>query len=508
MSPKIAKYFIASSLVFLMLGCLEGLMFPTKFQLTSFYTTVFHIPPEHLKAFFGYFVTKIHTHVNLVGWVGSTLMGVLYYLAPQISGVERFRPWAAYSNWACQTLGVILIALGFHLIGVFGLASGHAAGSPAFRSVAAPFKIIVVAGGVLVTVSALLFGYNMIRTLFDEQAASDPATAAMTPKIRQRLPAKTVMTILLAAFTVLGMTASVPSAIASPSQSPQKIDVIMVGDRLVDVAHALGVVPAAMSVRCSLWPLCASLQSSVQVLGCPNCVTQKKAAPLLEFAEQHNLNRVMIEKSDPFCNYVPELQLEKIASFLDGKGFEIQYVDFTKGMETAVRQTADLLDCALKADEVLAGYAQAMIKTRDKMAKRGFVGKVVIIRGTYQEKTGKTFLQIEIPGGYADRFLLEPMGIENVGGKVYAEGKKPSKGHVSVRKLDGLVAAAPDAIVMTGDAIAVQKTLAAAIGKNPALGEVPAIRTHAIYDLPGYIDASVIEYPLILRRWADVLSVR
>jgi hypothetical protein len=72
-------------------------------------------------------------------------------------------------------------------------------------------------------------------------------------------------------------------------------------------------VPAAMSVRCSLWPLCDSLKSSVQVLGCPNCLTKKKAAPLLKFSEQHKINRVLIERSDPFCTYVPKLQLEKIA---------------------------------------------------------------------------------------------------------------------------------------------------------------------------------------------------
>jgi ABC-type Fe3+-hydroxamate transport system substrate-binding protein len=284
------------------------------------------------------------------------------------------------------------------------------------------------------------------------------------------------------------------------------MDVIMIGDRLVDVAHGLGVVPAAMSVRCSIWPLCKPLQSAVQVLGCPNCLTKKKAAPLLQFARKHKIKRVMIEKSDPFCIYVPKLQLEKIASFLEGKGFEITYVDFTRGLDGAVRQTAALLGCKEKADEVLADYAKAMDKTRKKMAGKQFAKTVVILRGTYQSATGKTFLRIEAPGGYADRFLLTPMGIENVGSKMVAAGKKPSKGHVPIRKLDGLIASAPDAIVMTGDAIAVQKVLADAVHNNPALSEVPAIHAHAIFSLPGYIDSSVIEYPLILRRWADALG--
>jgi hypothetical protein len=506
MSTKISKYFIVSSLVFLLTGCIEGLMFPTKFQWQSFYTTVFHIPPEHLKTFFGYFVTKIHTHVNLVGWVGSALMGMLYYLVPQISGAQRYRPWAAYTNWACQTVGVILLGLGFHRIGVFGLASGQAAGSPEFRSVAAPFKTIVTAGGGLITLSALLFTYNMIRTLFAGVRVPDPAKPSVANQIRRRAQAKTAVALMLAILSVLGMAVPVGQAMASPAQSPQKIDVIMIGDRLVDVAHGLGVVPAAMSVRCSLWPMCASLQSAVQVLGCPNCMGKKKAAPLLKFAQKHKIRRVWIERSDPFCRYVPNLKLENIAPLIDGKGFEITYIDFSKGMEPAVRQTADLLGCADRANDVLAGYAKEMEKTSEEMAGKQFAKKVVILRGTYQAGTGKTFLQVEAPGGYADRFLLTPMGIENVGGKLYAHGKEPSKGHVSVRKLDGLVAAAPEAIVMTGDPIAVQKALAEAIRKNPALAEVPAIKAHAVYSLPGYIDSGVIEYPHILRRWADVLA--
>ena len=195
-----------------------------------------------------------------------------------------------------------------------------------------------------------------------------------------------------------------------------------------------------------------------------------------------------------------------MAELIGGKGFEITYIDFTKGMEAALRQTADLLGRADKVDGVLTAYAQEMEKTKEKMAGKQFAKKVVILSGTYQESSGKAFIRVESPGGYADRFLLKPMGAENVGAKLYGEEKEPSKGHVSVRKLDGLIEAAPDAIVMTGDAVAVQKALAQEIHKNPALGNVTAIKAHAVYSLPGYIDSSVIEYPLILRRWTDMLG--
>jgi ABC-type Fe3+-hydroxamate transport system substrate-binding protein len=251
--------------------------------------------------------------------------------------------------------------------------------------------------------------------------------------------------------------------------------------------------------------MCEHLKTVVQVLGCPKCLSKKKAAPLLKFAQQHGIKRVLIEKSDPFCLYV-QTSPEKIASFLHGKGLAIDYVDFTKGLGNAVRQAADLLGCAEKVVDVLAVYDKAMQKTRAKMAGMQFPGKVVMLKGVYQNETGKAFIQVEAPGGYSDRLMLQPMACENVGDKMYPAEKKPVKGYVTIRRLDGLTAAAPDAIVMTGDAIAVQKALAQAIQKNQALGEVPAVKTHAVYSLDSYIDSSVLEYPLILRRWADILA--
>ena len=360
--------------------------------------------------------------------------------------------------------------------------------------------------GVLPGLTTLLFTDGITRTHFAKICVVDPRKRSMGHQHCHRARAKCAVALLVAALSGAGVIAPPGHVYASPSQTPQKIDVIMIGDRLVDVAHGLGVVPAAMSVRCSLWPMCASLKSAVHVLSCPSCLQKKEAAPLVKFARQEKITRVLIEKSDPFCSYIPALKLEEIGRMLADKGFTIEFIDFTNGLETAVRQTADLLGCAQQAADLLAEYNKAMQHTRKMISSRQFAGTVVILNGTYQSGTGKTFLRVEAPGGYADRRLLQPMGIVNVGDKVYPPGKKPSKGHVSLRGLDGLIAAAPDAIVITGDAIAVQKALPEAMVKNPALAGVPAIKAHAIYSLPGYIDSSVIEYPHILGRWASVLA--
>lgn len=166
MAETMAKLFIVTALFFFLVGCIEGLLFTAKFELKSVLQAALHIDPAHLKLFFGYFVTKIHTHVNLIGWVGSAIMGILYFLSPRISGSDRYITWVAYGNWGCNTFGILLMAIGFHLIGIYGLSSGFAPGTVEFRAVASPFKKFVAAGGILITVSAVLFAWNMLRTLF------------------------------------------------------------------------------------------------------------------------------------------------------------------------------------------------------------------------------------------------------------------------------------------------------------------------------------------------------
>lgn len=494
MSEKMAKLFISTGLCFLVIGCIEGLMFPTKMQFQGFYSALFHIPPDSIKGFFGYFVAKIHTYVNLIGWVGSVLMGLLYYVAPKIGEEGKYSTWAAYLNWGGHTLGLAMMVIGFHLIGIVGLSTGFAEGSPEFRQAVGPVKLFVSAGGVLITLSIFLFVYNMIRTLF---AVKNPEQVPSA-----RLAATAAVTIL-----TLCLALPLSSAMASPAKVAKPLPVIMIGDRLVDTAHSLGVVPSAMAVRCALWPLCDTLKSSVQVLGCPNCLLKKKAVPLFKYAKAHGIKQVLIEKSSQFCEYMPDLELEEIGALLKAKGYDVKYVDFSQGLEKAVNQIAELTGTKDKAVKAMENYLKEMDKTRAFIASNTFVKKVVIIRGTYQAGSGKTFLRIEAPQGYADKFLLDPLGVKNAGNLAVPKGKAVSKGHIQVRKLKGLIEAAPDAIIMTGDAMAVQKAICRAVKQTPALAEVPALRDHALFSLPGYVDGSVMEYPGILKQWADFLAL-
>jgi len=290
---------------------------------------------------------------------------------------------------------------------------------------------------------------------------------------------------------------------AKPKGAPERIKVIMVGDRLVDVAYNLGVLPEAMSVRCSLWPMCKKLLNASQVLGCPKCIVDRIPNIVPDTAKKRGIKRIIIEKHPNFCIYKPMVKPANVIPLLEEKDLTIEYVDFSQGLESAIRQTANLLGCQSKADTLIERYDKSLAKAKSGLPKAGLGKKVVIINGTYQNATGKTFLRVEMPGGYSDRFLLEPLGCINVGDVLKSPNKKVNKGHFMIRKLDAIARAKPDIIVMTGDSFAVQKALTAAVKKNPALAQVSAIKNLAIYSLSFYADSSVIEYPYILRRWTS-----
>lgn len=317
---------------------------------------------------------------------------------------------------------------------------------------------------------------------------------------------KMIKLLTATALILVNLTLLTPCVFAMPPQAKKQLPVIMVGDRLVDVAYHLGIIPAAMSVRCSLWPMCNELKSSVQVIGCPGCLLKNKAAPLFKYGEAHGIKRVLIEKTQDFCFYKPGLDTTKIGALASAKGYDVTYVDFAQGLTQAVPQVARLIGMTDKAAPAIKAYNAAMKKTQELITTNTFAKNGVIIRGTYQASNGKTFLRIEVPGGYSDTFILNPLGIQNVGHLAVPKGKTPSKGHIQVRKLNGLIAANPDVIIMTGNALAVQKALYSAVKQNPALANISALRSHAVFSLPGYVDASVMSYPETLKLWADILK--
>ncbi|MBI9080660.1 MAG: ABC transporter substrate-binding protein [Pseudodesulfovibrio sp.] len=305
----------------------------------------------------------------------------------------------------------------------------------------------------------------------------------------------------------LFLLAAVGGAFANPLQVPERIKAVMVGDRLVDVAMNLGVVPEGFSARASMWPQADSLKLSSQLLGCPMRVTIKKPETVGIFMKEHGITRLILEKSPKFCLYMKKADPINVANVVKNiPGLTIEYVDFSKGIPSAITEIARLLDKEAQGHELLASYEKNMEKTEKLIPASGLNKRVVVLNGKYSTATGKTFVRLEAPGGYSDQYILNPLGCTNVAGEMISDTMKLSKGHVSCSRLKGLIKANPDVIVMTGDAFAVQAALRKIIKNDPTVSEVPAIKNGAVFSLPFYGDSSVIEYPEIFRQWSVALQ--
>ena len=290
--------------------------------------------------------------------------------------------------------------------------------------------------------------------------------------------------ILMTAVLLAACLLAPRPAHASPVQAPKRVEAVFVGDRLVDIAYNLGFVARGMSLRCSLWPACKELRNASQVLGCPRCIVKKTPRALPDFMRANGIKRLIIEKSPNFCIYAPDISPTNAAALVEGMDVDIRYVDFSRGLPEAIRQTAELLGVPDKGKELTAGYEKAYADAVAAIPQGGLGKRVVVLNGTFQPSTGKTFLRVEAPGGYADQYILAPLGCENVGAGLYKQGATVSKGHVLVRGLKGLAQTRPDVIVMTGDPLGVQQALARAVEEHPELAEVPAVRDMAVYTLP------------------------
>lgn len=301
--------------------------------------------------------------------------------------------------------------------------------------------------------------------------------------------------VIMALALLCALTWTSPSAGAAAWQKKEKQNILIVGDRVMDIAWNLGVYPAAMGVRCSIWPLCGQIKNLVQPLGCPECLAGAKKGKLVGFIKKSGIKSALIEKSQPFCLLKPEVNPLDSARILRELGVEVKLVDFSGGLPSAIRRTAALLGREKAGEELVGAYLKAEEKLKAQLAGVKLGKRVVVLNGVYQSATGKSFLRVEAPGGYTDRFILEPLGCHNVGQALFPTTQKPSKGHVTIRRLKGLAGAKPDVIVITGDSAAVQKALAAAVSQEPELARVP------VYSLPMYIDSSVIERPGIVSKW-------
>lgn len=292
---------------------------------------------------------------------------------------------------------------------------------------------------------------------------------------------------------------------------PERVPIVMVGDRLVNVAWHLGVVPEAMSIRGDFWTFGRTLaKTTTTILGCPNYIVKKHPEMVPQVLRETGIDTVLVEKTVPFDRIKPQRDPMKLlpvlakAGVADELGTKIEVIDFTGDLDAAIRQVGAALDREEAAEKLVAKRAEELEAVLDLLPLQGPIPRVVVLDGTFMRETGKAFVRVHLPGAYTDDFLLAPLGAENVGAALAKEGEK---GFAMLPRLDKLAEVQPDVIVMTGDSDAVQRKLAEAVKRNPGMvTAVPALARNAVLSLPAYYDSEVIEYPAVLGRWATAFA--
>lgn len=286
----------------------------------------------------------------------------------------------------------------------------------------------------------------------------------------------------------------------------EEINAIILGDRLASVAYHLGVVPEALVARC-VWPAVAAKGELGYItrLGCPKRVTVKDKKLVAEFVEKKGIKRILIENTENFCRYMPDVNPMDIIPLLQGKNVVLDVVDFNQGLEPAVRAAGKLLNREVEAEALLGKYASDLARAKKKLPSAKLGKKVLILNGIMVGKTGKSFIQVEADGGYSDHFFLEPMGCESVGNLLMTKEKEASKGYFTLNNIADIAKADPDIVIVTGESFPVERALAKALKKNPELNQIAALKNHEIYNLPVYVDGSVLDYPYLLTLWTKAL---
>ena len=273
------------------------------------------------------------------------------------------------------------------------------------------------------------------------------------------------------------------------------VNAIFISDRITDVAYRLGAVPVAYCARCC-WPMTQKELSTVIRLGCYRCATIDS---VIETADKHKVGLILIE--DGFVSIHKDWNWkDKYLRHLKKRGYNVHVISFSKGAPQAILEIGKLLHREEKAGRLAAKYTRKHKQTTKAISASRANKKILILQGL-----GRRGVRVEAPGGYSDKFLLEPLGCVNVGDLARDQDTKADKGYFLLEDWQAVSNANPDIIVKYGNPCAVEKSLARALKKYPELAKVPAIRDHAIYTLPFYMDSSVTQYPKILKAWFDAV---
>jgi cytochrome c oxidase cbb3-type subunit 1 len=151
-NKPLTKFFVASAVFFIWVvvqGALQAQQPVHEFLLLG--------PAE--------IIIGAHAHIGLLGWVSMSLMGVLYYLVPLVSGNPL--SWPRLVDWVFWLEAVTVAVTGLLMIGA-GISGGIAfkggVQGDALNAVLGPYMMLVGITSIVCGLVAFLFAVQIIHT--------------------------------------------------------------------------------------------------------------------------------------------------------------------------------------------------------------------------------------------------------------------------------------------------------------------------------------------------------
>ena len=120
-----------------------------------------------------------HAHLALLGFVGFSVMGLIYYILPRICSCPLYSERLASVHWWMTAVGFLAF---FSVLTAAGLtqAGAYAQGIPTVQVLPAirPMFIGRAASGLMIVAAQFIFFYNMLRTLMHQQSKPEVAAKA------------------------------------------------------------------------------------------------------------------------------------------------------------------------------------------------------------------------------------------------------------------------------------------------------------------------------------------
>ncbi|MDY0164226.1 hypothetical protein [Desulfobotulus sp.] len=275
-------------------------------------------------------------------------------------------------------------------------------------------------------------------------------------------------------------------------------DVILIGDKLSDVARHLGILGRGMVT--SQIPQIERIFPGIPQLECTRCIMGDKRRVLYTAAKRMGVNWIVLEKDGPDGPGWSGMNPASMEEELRQEGYRVDVVDFTQGLEKAVMDAGRIFEREKEGARLIKGYGEKMAGLAETMP-RNLGLKVAVFLGMVHPETGQHYLVAEGPDTFCCQHLLRPMGCEEVGGSLVS-----GEGPEVLQSLLALKDVRPDVLVFTGDAQVGLGLLHGELAGDRALLEVPALRDLALFALPHVSGGEPMDYPARMQQWIMAFS--